>query len=163
MLSVLYNLETELNDLLYQPEIWQSMDIIYDKPHVERVWCRWNQYRVNLYVSYPCKKEEAFLHPHPWASAVKILSGKYEMLLGYGIGEKPPAVTTKMVLTEGSAYEMTHIDLWHSIRPLGGPVISLMVTDAPWDRGQPKVLSSPLSIEAKEYIFSYFTSKYRKT
>ena len=165
MIKILKQIELELPDLLKQPEIWQTLDINYEKPHVERVWTQWNQYRINLHRIHPCEFHECFFHPHPWASVVRILSGRYEMLVGQGSGEVSPPTTMTLILEKDSIYEMTNKDGWHQVRPLDHRVMSLMITDAPWGRKMPKsdkIKLSSLTDEVRDDIMNYFIWKYRK-
>lgn len=163
MIEILKQVEKELPTLLKHEDQWQTLNINYEKPHVERVWIQWNKYRVNLHRIHPCQAEEAFFHPHPWASAMRILSGKYEMCIGYGSGLEIPPVAARLVLTKDSIYEMVDKDSWHYVRPLDEPVISLMVTDTPWKRPMPKsdkVVLSTLNDLSKKEIIQYFRMMY---
>ncbi len=81
------------------------------------------------------------MHPHPWPSAVRIMSGRYEMQVSsrffpsdaYEESEQirnGPAWTdihSNIILVPGSEYEMTSRHGWHSVRPLNAPSDSLMV------------------------------------
>lgn len=157
MLEILKQAEIELCSLLAEPDRWQTLDINYEKPRVERVWTQWGDYRINLHKIHPC--EEAFFHPHPWPSAIKILSGVYEMAIDYGAGLEEPPEAARMILTSGSEYEMLNPDGWHYVRPLIEPVMSLMVTGKPWNRSMPKsdkVVLSTLSNESKTELITYF-------
>lgn len=168
MIQILKQVEKKLPALLKQEDLWQTLNINYEKPHVERVWCPWvdylgNHYRINLHRIHPCEYHEAFFHPHPWASAMRILAGKYEMSVGYGRGLVTPPVAATLILEKGSMYEMTDPDSWHYVRPLDEPVMSLMITSYPWKRAMPKsdkVVLSTLSDEAKKEIIQYFRMMY---
>lgn len=139
------------SDLYENAALWQSMYIDYEKPFVERLWYQLGQVRINLHKIYPCEKGEAFFHPHPWPSAMHIFSGVYETVLGYGTWQDlEPATVFKGMLTGGefSKYEMTHPCAWHYVRPIGGPVFTLMVTGEPWKTG--KVVTSRLKSKSKK-------------
>lgn len=106
---------------------WNSVDVTYEDPHVERLWLPLGENRLNLHCIHPCKKP--LIHPHPWPSAVKILTGKY--LMGVGtMGSNDPTAT--MVLREGSSYEMLDPIGWHYVQPLDGCSFSVMLTGRPW-------------------------------
>lgn len=135
---------------------WQTLDVLYEDPHVERVWIQLGEDRLYLHRIHPCEK--ALFHPHPWPSAILILSGQYRMDVGYGwrSGGEPP-VAASMYLQEGSGYEMVNPDGWHNVLPYGGPSLSLMLTAPPWPA--PPLPSKealqknrPLTEEAKQAV-----------
>lgn len=164
MLHALLMAEQQLPELLRSPERWQTLDITYEKPRVERVWTQWGEYRLNLHRIHPCDAGQAFFHPHPWPSAMRILSGCYEMAIGYGSGLETPPEAARLILTSESCYEMNNPDAWHYVRPLAGPVISFMVTGAPWNRNMPKsdkISLSSLTTETKEEIMEFFLKRYQ--
>ncbi|HVI40648.1 MAG TPA: hypothetical protein VM577_08310 [Anaerovoracaceae bacterium] len=157
MIELLQQMDDELDYLLRDPNRWQTLDINYDKPRVERVWTQWGEYRINLHRIHPC--EEAFFHPHPWPSVISIISGRYEMAIGFGAGLEEPPVAARIILADSSAYEMLNPDGWHYVRPIGGPVMSIMITGKPWSREMPKsdkVVLSSLTDEVKKEIMDYF-------
>ena len=154
---------------------WQTLDVDYEPPRVERLWRNlggiYQDHRLYLHRIHPCEK--ALFHPHPWPSAVKILSGTYEMGIGYmetglmpaGQHPTPPPVAAKILLTAGSSYEMVNRSGWHWVRPLGGPSLSLMVTAPKWDiqwSPKPKAdhVLGPLTDEAKRDLLSVFGEFY---
>lgn len=138
MLNDLQEVIFRLHTLLMDEDVWNDVLIDYHPPVVERVWRPFGDLRIYLHRIHPCGPGEALMHPHPWPSAVLIGNGEYEMLVGYGKGESVPPVAAKIVLAEGSFYEMTNPDGWHAVRPIGRPSMSLMVTGKPWDRPSPK-------------------------
>jgi len=152
-LALLQDLERELlPELLHHEAIWQSLLIDYEPPVVERLWTPLPSGRLFLHRIHPC--EQALFHPHPWPSAVKVVSGLYEMDVGQGFGTiAPPPVACRLLLPAGTYYEMSHPTGWHSVRPLGGPSLSLMLTMGLWDRPvdfpKPEQSLGPLSQEAK--------------
>lgn len=162
MLDVLEALEKELPWLLEDGGAWESLYIDYHPPTVERLWRPWEDYRVSLHRIHPCPPSRALFHPHPWPSAMHLLAGRYEMEIGYGSGEEPPPVSSRIIATEGSRYEMTHPDAWHSVRPLERSVITLMVTGKPWSRPAPSAgrKLDPLSPVQREALFSFFRERY---
>lgn len=168
MLRILSNCAWDLPRLLEEPETsWQSLDVDYDPPRVERLWRTvfyrdtgesGGEYRFYLHRIHPC--EDPLYHPHPWPSAVAVLSGSYEMSVGHGPGEKGPPVAMTSRLSPGSSYEMIDPDGWHSVRPLGQASLSLMVTGAPWSRWSPKPAGKrklePLSSAKKVELIEIF-------
>lgn len=133
MLELLDKALQELPELLRSQEGWNSVHVLYHPPRVERIWRQWGSHRIFLHRIHPCEEGEALFHPHPWPSAVRIMSGQYEHRIGvqtHTTGDKKLPVTielTRGVLTAASSYEMTNPDAWHSVRPLEGPSDSLMV------------------------------------
>lgn len=122
----------ELPGLLADPTTpWQSLDVTYEDPHVERVWIQLGEYRVLLHRIHPCEKP--LRHPHPWPSAVRILSGEYRMGVGK-LGQDGDAEIATIVLTAFSSYEMLHSHAWHSVQPLYKPSLSVMLTGKPWPK-----------------------------
>lgn len=142
-LNDLNNPETRkaIIELFNHPEKWNSLDVNYHPPRVHRMYIDQGEYRINLHKIYPCTKEEALLHPHPWPSIMEVLPGsKYEMGVGYSEGDEANDVKMvfKMVSNTGFQYEMLNIDGWHYVRPIDGCTYTLMITGKPWDRKSPK-------------------------
>ena len=164
MITVLTQIEHQLPTLLTQKEIWHSLDINYHPPRVERLWCSLGEYRINLHRIYPCQPGEAYLHPHPWPSAMHVLSGSYEMIRGYGEGIEKPIILGTTILTAGSIYTMENPNEWHTVRPLGGIALSLMISGKPWNRAMPIEKSSKdlpeLSAATQQEIIDTFLSFY---
>ncbi len=120
---------------------WSTLDVRYEPPHVERLWTTLDQEGVRLYLHriHPCGPNEALCHPHPWPSAVEVVSGAYEMTVHYGdpLGDpffpnSIPPEAARLVLTAGSTYEMVNTHGWHSVRPIEKPSLSIMIAGAPW-------------------------------
>jgi hypothetical protein len=132
---LMHEVYPQLARLARQPELWQSLDIDYEPPRVERLWMPWKDGRFYLHLIHPCDK--ALFHPHPWPSAIMLLDGHQEMAVGYGAGDDPPPVTTTLKLAPDSSYEMLHPDGWHSVKPLFRPSLSVMLTGKPWGRHSP--------------------------
>ncbi|MFT5679577.1 MAG: hypothetical protein ACI8RZ_000481 [Myxococcota bacterium] len=143
MLELLADVESELPALLADGG-WRSLDIDYHPPRVERLYRPWRDLRLNLHRIWPCEVNDALFHPHPWPSAMKVLSGTYRMAVGYGAGTTTPPVMATILLRAGSCYEMSDPDAWHDVRPLGGPSLSIMLTGKPWARGTPVSPARPL-------------------
>ena len=153
---------TEIGDvLLDQGRTWHSLDVLYEKPRVERLWTQLDdEHRLMLHRIHPCDKP--LLHSHPWPSAVFVVSGRYVMNLGYG---EPGGDDREDVLplcmseySAGSLYSMGPYS-WHDVNPLSGPSLSIMITGKPWGTHKPttaeqRALNKPLTEEAK-YSLSY--------
>lgn len=162
MLDILYTVERELPGLLQDENTWKSLYVDYHPPTVERLWLPWGDYRINLHRIYPCARGEALFHPHPWPSAMRVLSGEYEMAVGYGQAETAPPIAALMIASGDFRYEMTDPDAWHYVRPLDQPTMSLMVTGKPWDRPSPKSGRPllPLSASQRSAVFQFFRERY---
>lgn len=171
MIPVLREIESLLPSLLNDDTPWQSLDVTYETPRVERVWrdviLNKGSVRVCLHRIHPCEK--AFIHPHPWPSAMRVVSGTYEMEIGarhpinWGDYDRVATIT----LTRGSLYEMTDVLTMHSVRPIGGVAHTLMVMgpkykNSPFDHskfGQGQKLQ-PLEEPVKHEIMEQFFTSY---
>jgi len=162
LLDAMHQIEAKLPILLTAARVWNSLDVNYEPPHVERLWHQYDDnYRLYLHRIHPCN--EALFHPHPWPSAVHILSGSYEMGIGYGEGSKQPPVAATLTLRGGSEYEMIEPNGWHYVRPLAGPSLSIMVTGQPWQRWSPSPSTKlgPLKAEVFAELLESFRSFFR--
>jgi len=122
----------ELPGLLADPATpWKSLNVTYEDPHVERVWIQLGEYRLMLHRIHPC--DRPLKHPHPWPSAIRVLSGQYMMGVGR-FGQNGEAEVATLILTAGSRYEMNHPHGWHYVKPLGTPSLSVMLTGKPWPK-----------------------------
>lgn len=120
--------------LLNNPAIWESIDVDYNTPRVERVWMTINDKRLCLHVIHPCKENEAFLHSHVWESAMYVLpiGGLYEHTLGYRLEKwDEPEIVCKQIVEGGMYYEMLNPAGIHSVRPIAQPVFSIMLSGKP--------------------------------
>jgi hypothetical protein len=160
MISLLNEALLDLPDLLSKDD-WESKLVDYETPHVERLYRPWReQYRLSLHRIFPC--EQPLFHPHPWPSAVTIVSGQYEMAIGYGTGPTPPPVAATVVLSTGASYEMKEPDGWHSVNPICEPSLSVMVTDKPFEFYNPATQlgkgKAPKNLDpkAKEFLLNAF-------
>jgi hypothetical protein len=162
MLEVLSRVEAALPALLRDEAGWQTLDIDYHPPHVERVWRPWSEYRVSLHRIHPCLPGEALFHPHPWPSAMRIVDGGYEMAVGYGTGSTPPPVAARIVGAGDFRYEMTEPDAWHYVRPIDRPAMTIMVTGNPWTREAPRSAHPlrPLDPERTAAILQFFQARF---
>jgi|SRR5271166_217534 len=171
MMNVLLRAEKALADpagglgLLNDVTLWQTLDVDYEPPHVERLFTQFeDDYRLFLHVIYPCEK--ALFHPHPWPSAVKVLKGGiYEMGVGFGQGSYTPLEILTLELRDGSAYEMIDPDAWHYVRPVHVPSMSIMVTGPKWPAKRwaptPDFPLKPLSREARAKQLTMFRAYYQ--
>lgn len=153
-----------LLDLLVKPEKWNTLLINYFPPIVERCWIQLGNYRLMLHFIHECKPEDALFHTHRYPSAMHVLNGKYEMGLGFGPGDTPPEKMATILFDNGGYYDMTHIDGWHYVRPVGGPCATVMLTGKLWDREEtvkdfPKL--GPLNEQRKLTILKWFEEYYR--
>jgi len=162
MLEVLYEVEKDLLKLLEDENAWQSVDINYESPRVERLWRQYGEHRINLHCIHRCKPGMPLFHPHPWPSAMRVL-GEYEMGVGYGTGIVPPPIAARIMLQKDSAYEMTDPDAWHYVRPTKRVAFSLMVTGRPWSRLGPKSDKplKPLTADRCKVMFVVFRAFYK--
>lgn len=101
---------------------WHSVHVTYHPPRVERLWVQVDEYRLFLHRIYPCEDGDALFHPHPWPSAVRVVSGRYEHHVGV-----EGCRLMRSILKAGSSYEMTNRETWHSVRPLDEPSDSIML------------------------------------
>ena len=76
-LSLLREIEAKLPELLnpLSDEHWQSLDVDYHPPRVERVFLPYGDLRICLHRIHPANSAEILFHPHPWPSAMKVLQG----------------------------------------------------------------------------------------
>jgi hypothetical protein len=154
----------QLPALLRDRSRWRSLRVDYHPPLVERVFTDHDGWRFNLHCIHPCKAEDALFHPHPWPSQMRVVKGRYQMKIGYGKGRKAPPVAAIVTLEEGSDYVMDDPDQWHSVRPIGEPAWSLMITGTPWGRWSPKPPDDrrlgPLADERQKEIIRFFRKRY---
>lgn len=176
MLETLRQIEEQLPKLIENRAAWKSLDVDYEPPRVERVWREveldGTPYRVCLHRIHPC--ERALMHPHPWPSAMRVVDGSYEMIVGHGgvdgmSGTQGYHKTATLILTKGAAYEMVDMDGWHNVRPVGNVAYSLMVmgpryVDSPFDHskfGAGQTLKSLPKVTEDE-LLGYFWSRYHE-
>lgn len=168
MKQVLKLIEQELPVLLEDESLWKSVYVNYHKPFVKRLWTNFihegHNYRIYLHEIESCDIEEALFHPHPWPSIMRLLSGSYNMIVGYGSGLIEPPVAVRLELPTGTVYEMSEINGWHAVAPIGKSSFSLMITGEPWVRESHKSTKHllELSVTEKHNIFGFFRNKYKK-
>jgi hypothetical protein len=160
-------------NLLDDADGWNTLDVNYEPPHVERLWRYFHGGRLMLHRIHPCEK--ALYHPHPWPSAMRVIHGSYEMAIGYHVGmpgenqhhpgqhPEPPSYAALLTLTKGSTYEMIRPGAWHYVRPLDSTSFSVMVTGPKWPRvWSPKAdhKLNPLDDQTKANILEAFRAFY---
>ncbi len=123
MLHILKEIKRCLPALLEQyaaKGLVKTMMIDYHQPFVKRIWFEHKGYRVFLHkIIYTVTEtnEDALFHPHRWHSAMEILKGSYEMGIGHSATNDVPPIDCKIILPEGSVYEMVEKDAWHYVKP----------------------------------------------
>lgn len=166
MKNILNTIEKELPNLLRNEALWKSVYVDYHKPFVKRLWTNFlfdgKNYRIYLHEIEPCDINEALFHPHPWPSIMKLLSGSYQMNVGYGEGLESPIVAVKLELPTGTVYEMSEVNGWHAVAPLSDSSFSLMITGEPWKRESHKSTKSlsELSFSEQNKILNFFKEIY---
>lgn len=140
------------------PEAFESLHIDYHPPTVWRLWIQHNEhFRIMLHRIEPC--DYALNHPHPWPSAIEVLSGDYEMAVSSS-GEGDVATVR---VGAGSQYVMTNPAGWHYVRPLKRASHSIMIVGKPWSpdvqeiaQTTPSKPLSPMTPEQKFILWSEF-------
>lgn len=162
MINELKNIEkTILLDLLKNPLIWNTLDVDYHHPRVERLWTQIEDSRLMLHVIHPCESSESLYHPHAWPSVMHVLKGKYEMglampyspgfielhgLNGYWRGNKSTLIRPtdshwikeicRLELSGDNYYSMLEPKGWHSVRPINEPSYTIMYSGPLYDEHQ---------------------------
>lgn len=138
MIDLLRRAITQVNSdgRVNDPDQWSTLYIDYEKPIVERAWTKvrldGNEYRLYVHHIHPCKRGEAFYHPHPWPSAVLVCDAGYETAFGYGDPNGPPPPKVGPVFFGSwTTYQMLTPFEWHYVRPLQLGT-SIMLTGAPF-------------------------------
>jgi hypothetical protein len=174
MLEVLVISETLLRDPDKSPlltlDVWSTLDIDYETPHVERLWCQFDphkgeigqgDFRLSLHCIHPC--ENPFWHVHSVPTAIKVHSGAQRMGIGYTLDRMAPPAAATLILGPGCSYEMIEEDAWHYVNPIKQPSYSTMVTGPVWGRRGPKPPHqlNPLTNEAKVAHWKKFRGIYK--
>lgn len=126
--------EKKLPYLLSNPNIWQTLDVNYFPPRVERLWTQYDEnHRLFIHIIHPTE-ELCLFHKHRWPASFKIVKGSYEMGVSYNKDEITSEeaykvdIISKFILEKGSYYEMTNTHTLHYVKPLKEYSISLMIT-----------------------------------
>jgi hypothetical protein len=154
-------IEKKLPELLRNAS-WQTLDIQYHPPRVERIWLKYDALRICLHRIHTAPLSAVLFHQHPWPSAMKILYGAYEMNIGHGPSQSPPPFAATLLLAPNTTYEMITPEGWHSVRPITQISYSLMISGPPWpgrDQKSPLQLES-LPEQAKNEILEFFRQQY---
>ena len=165
MKNILNSVEKDLYKLLKE-NIWHSVYVDYHKPYVKRLWTNYSfdgkNYRIYLHEIESCNIDSALFHPHPWPSIMKLLSGSYDMIVGYGAGLEEPPIALTLSLPTGTVYEMSQINGWHAVAPIEESSFSLMISGEPWNRESHKSSKSlrELSNTEKDKILNFFKNIY---
>lgn len=71
-------------------------------------------------------------------------------------------MAAKIILVEGSSYEMTDINAWHAVRPIRKHSASLMIAGPRWDRWSPSGETNPRPLyrSEKEGLLADFRRKF---
>jgi hypothetical protein len=153
MLSQLDDVLKILPPLLDTPERWGSLIINRRRPVTYRAFLMLDDVegiitpskglRVCLHHFEPCSEKEAFMHPHPWPSAMLVLSGQYRMKIGYtkaNTDKSPALIVLDEILAAGSRYSMTEPMGCHAVQPLTH-CWSIMINGEPWPEGKVHVMA----------------------
>lgn len=127
-------IKEQLPNLLKQHEAWETLVINRRKPYTYRAFTMLeNGRRLCLHRFECCDENEAFLHPHPWDGAFKVLKGSYWMNVGYSqCRESFPNYVMKSKMVPGSVYTMTNPMTWHSVTPIE-ECYTVMLNYKPYD------------------------------
>ncbi|MDG1949355.1 MAG: hypothetical protein P8J32_00855 [bacterium] len=142
-------------------EKWDSVDVDYHPPRVERLYTKIGSIRVCLHKIHPCDPKKALLHPHPWPASFKIYRGMYLSEVGSSVTAEPPKESVRVYLGAGSMKSMTNPDDWHYVAPIDEPVYSVMINGIPYENINPGVEKAtkklwPLSISEKTGLLKEF-------
>ncbi len=152
----------KLPGYLSHPQRWQSLLINKHPPVIHRLSLKVATDRtLILHKVFPCHRQSAYMHSHSWPFALKIISGGYEMGLGFSDNRNqvPPAVYTTLV-KPGDIYEMSSSQIWHYTKPITDqPSYSVMLIGERWRERQAQN-HSPLSHDDKTHLLTYFKTKF---
>ena len=163
--------ELHIPRLLMQPEIWNTLDVDYYPPRVERLWTQYdNEHRLFIHLIHPTD-EPCLFHKHRWPASFKMIDGSYEMGITWFRDEiksedahKLPMMA-KFIIYTGSYYQMTETHTLHYVKPLGGVSTSLMLSGPlyPEAESRKKVGATalkPLSVLRKMTILQWMQKLY---
>ena len=131
------NLDMYIQIMLQDKKIWQSLDINYHAPRVERLWAPLylnnKKIRVHLHVIHPTT-EKCLFHKHKWPAVIHQIRGTYKMGLTDSQEEIDSTnahnlpVLASFIVGQGSWYEMRQTDTLHFVKPTKLPSYSIMFT-----------------------------------
>ena len=115
--------------LLADPSRWDSLDITYHPPRVERIFTDLGGgWRVYCHYIHPVLPgQESLFHPHYRVAGIVVHGApgcSYRMTVGSAVGVSAPPVVMDMIVSGEFRYVMNHPDGWHAVMPIGGPVYS---------------------------------------
>jgi len=153
--------KSELMPMLFNPQMWNTLDVNYFPPRVERLWLQYDEgHRLFIHIIHPTEAECLF-HKHRWEAAFKLLKGSYEMGLTMseqeitsGDAYRLPNIA-KFILTAGTYYEMSYTHTAHYVKPLSRYSVSLMLTGNMYPDKREEAKHDglqPLTIERKQEI-----------
>lgn len=171
-----YERGTILNVLDLSNHHFNSLDVDYFPPRVERISINIGNYRIYFHVLHPCDEGQSLYHSHPWESAVHVIGGTYEMGLSFSTNEndlidiesgkynelRAKDEICKIVVSQGMYYEMLNKHGWHYVRPVGKhPAYSVMMTGKLLYKGgkatkELKELSDKRITEIKKYFYDHY-------
>ncbi len=170
MLELLHAAENDLPRLLVSSDGWRSYRLDQHPPLIDRMLREYRDGKLYLHRIHACAAGAASYHCHPWPSAMRLVEGTYELVLGYGAGERPPEAAARLIVNSGFEYEMVSPNAWHSVRAIGCPAMTIMVTGPRWNRSsardsQPVTASddkpiAPLSEAEIETMLEYYRQRY---
>lgn len=171
-----YERGTILNVLDLSNHHFNSLDVDYFPPRVERISINIGNYRIYFHVLHPCDEGQSLYHSHPWESAIHVINGTYEMGLSFSTNEsdlidietgkynelRAKDEICKIVVNQGMYYEMLNKHGWHYVRPIGKqPCYSVMMTGKLLYKGgkatkELKELSDQRITEIKQYFYDHY-------
>lgn len=134
MLKLLEEFINTKRYLLELPDIWKTLMIDYEYPHVLRAYTDIGQYRYYLHLIENPEGNPPLFHKHKWPSAIYIVRGTYEMGVAYEESDRMVdkehslPLACKLILNKGCAYEMTQRHGLHYVKPVSKVTLSIMVT-----------------------------------
>jgi hypothetical protein len=165
MISKLKEIEGHIPALIKDSALWNGYNLEFGVPRIEQISMKYDENcLLAFHVLHPA--EVTLFHKHCWTGAFKILSGSYEMgvsLLEEEVTSYEQALclptAAKLILNDGTYYEMTYTHGLHYVKPIGKPVLSLMLLGEayPEQRSKPPEndLLVPLSETRKLEILSW--------
>ncbi len=160
--------DNELQDMLTETGLWNSLDVNYHPPRVERLWRQYDEHH-RLFIHIIHKTTAACLfHKHKWEAAFHMIFGSYEMALTsseteFGSEEayKLPEIA-RHIIAAGSSYEMRYTHTAHYVKPLGDYSISLMLTKNIYPEERKEVEHGKLPELPNERIIEILDEVYNK-
>lgn len=181
MVTLYLQIQGILPELLQRRDLMKSLKVLHDEPEVWRIWWQLGEVRIMFHKIMPAMPDQAFFHPHPWPSKVRILKGHYINTIGIYNGPKKDVekllpeelddfgkklVPMEIQIGESSMYSMLDVRQFHKVVS-GNPVYSLMIIGLPYFAGatkqfsrQPVVQNPPLTEEEQNEIIAVVKQHY---